>query len=109
MRVPAAYRRWSSVAGTVVKRHSKSIDLQRQGCGRCGGRFEFLGGFKRDGTPMKQRKASGFSLYLKKHFSRVRAQQAQASHGDVMRTISRMWKEEKNGTAADASGAAIAV
>ncbi|BDA48577.1 probable HMG box-containing protein C19G7.04 at C-terminar half [Coccomyxa sp. Obi] len=39
----------------VYRRHSKSIDVARQACGRCRARLSFLGKFRPDGTPAKAR------------------------------------------------------
>lgn len=43
------YRCTNPKCTVVIKRHSKSVDIRRQVCGRCGSSLEFLGGFQRDG------------------------------------------------------------
>ena len=41
--------------GQEVGRQSKSVNLDRQRCGRCKGELRLLGAFNRDGTPAKAR------------------------------------------------------
>ena len=61
------------------------------------------------GTPQKARKASGFSLFVKRHYSRIKAGQSGGKHADVMRTLSAMWKEEKATASATRATAGVAV
>eukprot|EP00923_Selenidium_pygospionis_P055077 GHVN01096052.1.p1 GENE.GHVN01096052.1~~GHVN01096052.1.p1 ORF type:complete len:851 (-),score=202.76 GHVN01096052.1:1642-4194(-) len=53
--------------GHIYGRHSKSIDTDRMRCGKehCKGRLEYEGHYKPDGTPVKQRAPTGFSLFVK--------------------------------------------
>lgn len=85
------FRYRCTVCSHEFGRHSKSVDLERQRCAHCHGKIELLGAFKRDGTPVKQRKASGFSLFVKEHYASVQA--AGTPHKEIMSTLARMWKE----------------
>lgn len=47
---------------------------------------------------MKARAASGFSLFVKEHYSTVKAKesgQSKQSHGDVMKVLSKMYSLDK--------------
>ena len=61
---PAAHaffkRRWQCSNGECLQtygRHSNSIDVARKVCGACRAPLAFLGKFKPDGSPAKQRAA----------------------------------------------------
>lgn len=56
------YRCQTGWCNRVIGRHSNSIDVSKKGCGACGGRLELMPRLKADGTPMKKRQASAFSL-----------------------------------------------
>ena len=79
--------------GNVIMRHSKSLDVNRVRCGRCHFKFEFLGAIDRNGTPMRKRKPNQYAIFVKENFKQVRSRLVGVSHGEVMKEISRMWKE----------------
>jgi predicted SprT family Zn-dependent metalloprotease len=88
------YRCTSVGCEVVVGRHSKSVDVRRQVCGACGGGLEFLGAFRRDGTPMRRRRPNAFARFVKLRFARARADMPGASHAEVMKRISEMYRQE---------------
>lgn len=77
----------NAVCGKVYRRHSKSIDPTRQVCGSCKGRL----------VPRFQTTTSPFQVYLKNNMALAKSALPSASHGDVMRALSKRW--------ADAAGA----
>lgn len=78
----------------IFGRHSKSVDVDTQRCGRCNhGRLALLPRLRADGTPCKARQASAFSVYVKRHFARVKKDRPDLPHGDVMRQLGTMFRE----------------
>lgn len=80
--------------GAEIGRQSKSIDLARQRCGRCGGALALLGAFNRDGTPAQSREPSAFAKYVKEHFSELKKARPAASHGQIMSALGERWRAE---------------
>lgn len=78
----------------IIGRHSKSLDTERMACGACRGSLVLLANVRhaKDGTPIAPRKASGFSLFVKEHFASVKSAMKGATHGEVMRELSRRHK-----------------
>eukprot|EP00891_Asterochloris_glomerata_P001488 jgi/Astpho2/1488/e_gw1.00026.148.1_t len=77
----------------IYKRHSNSINVEKQVCSACEGRLLLLGKFQADGTPSKQRAPSGFSLFVRDHFSAVKsAAKPGTPHKEIMQTLSNKWK-----------------
>ena len=72
----------------IFGRHSKSIDITKSGCGRCGGTLKLLPRLKVDGTPAKQRTVNGFAAYVKENFARVKSSLFNADHASVMKQLS---------------------
>ena len=90
--------------GHTYGRHSNSIDVHKQACGICSGKLNFLGKFGLDGTPAKARAPTQFSLFVKTHFADAkRTCGKDATHGDVMKHLSRMWNEQKEAKQKDAA------
>ncbi|CAN0260349.1 unnamed protein product, partial [Hapterophycus canaliculatus] len=58
--------------GAEIGRHSKSIDVDRQVCGRCKGRLALFGTHGKDGKLKKPRAATGFSLFVKERYADVK-------------------------------------
>ncbi|KAK9815879.1 hypothetical protein WJX72_011199 [[Myrmecia] bisecta] len=80
----------------VYKRHSKSIDPAKQGCGMCKGKLVPLGKFNPDGTPAKARPANAYSLFIKDNFaSAKKACPPGTPHGEVMKKLATQWKARK--------------
>lgn len=79
----------------IYGRHSKNgIDITKQACGKCRCTLMYLGKFDNDGTAVKERKATAFSLFVKENFARVKSSAPKgASHGDIMRQLSELYKE----------------
>jgi predicted SprT family Zn-dependent metalloprotease len=78
-----------------IKRHSKSLDIKRVVCRRCGSRFELMPLLKADGTPAKPRKANAYSLFVKEHYAVVQSKMLDPTPQEVMKQISIMWKGTK--------------
>ncbi|XP_078682366.1 uncharacterized protein LOC144916844 [Branchiostoma floridae x Branchiostoma belcheri] len=71
--------------GYRLGRHSKSLDLDRQVCGYCRGRFQLV---NKDGTPAKTRAPSKFALFVKERYGTLKRENAGAAHKHVMRLLS---------------------
>eukprot|EP00978_Attheya_sp_CCMP212_P016613 scaffold43696_cov48-Attheya_sp.AAC.2 len=110
--------------GVVIKRHSRSLDINRKCCGRCQGKLveiEVPGSSADnksknswDHTPKKKRAPSGFSLFIKEHSKSVRQrlEEEQARSGgtkvtqpEVMKECGRLWREQQQNPSKDASSA----
>merc|ERR1719223_422751 len=65
--------------GVLIQRHSRSVNIDKQCCGKCRGRLIEIEvpGRSRDlknanFTPKKKKELSGFSLFVQKHARTVR-------------------------------------
>ena len=76
----------------IYGRHSKSIDLDKQGCGVCRSRLELLGTRKADGsiTPARAaRPPSAYALFTKENFASVKASAPKGTpHAQIMKMLS---------------------
>lgn len=92
----------------LVQRHSRSVDLKRQCCGRCRGRLievdvpDHSSRNNVQKTPKKRAPPSGYNLFVKEHSKLVREQLAKRQKGkgkvsqaDVMKECARRWQEKK--------------
>jgi len=95
----------------VIKRHSRSVDVNKQCCGRCKGKLIEIevpgskGDKAKNGkhTPKKARKASAYSLFVKSESANVRKKLAKersctlksVSQADVMKEVGRLWRMKK--------------
>eukprot|EP00903_Cladosiphon_okamuranus_P019474 g17908.t1 len=83
--------------GAEIGRHSKSINVQTQVCGRCKGRLALFGTHNVDGKLQKPRAATGFSLFVKQRYAEVKmALPAGVKQQEVMKEISRQWAARGN-------------
>ncbi|KAL3897118.1 MAG: hypothetical protein SGCHY_003635, partial [Lobulomycetales sp.] len=80
--------------GAQFGRHSKSIDVDRVGCGRCGSRVRFVERTRQDGTAVKKNQ---FSEFMRQEYTSVKQRNPGTSHGDIMKMLSVAWKERKKG------------
>eukprot|EP00058_Branchiostoma_floridae_P025657 XP_002611147.1 hypothetical protein BRAFLDRAFT_125218 [Branchiostoma floridae] len=71
--------------GYKLGRHSKSLDLDRQVCGYCRGRFQLV---NKDGTPARTRAPSKFALFVKERYGSLKRENAGVPHKEVMRLLS---------------------
>lgn len=79
----------------IYGRHSKSIDISKQRCGRCNGELIELGEFKRDGTPMKPRILSEYSKYVKENYNRIKEANKDLKAPEIMKILSKEWNNKK--------------
>ncbi|KAJ3215122.1 hypothetical protein HK099_006509 [Clydaea vesicula] len=79
----------------IFGRHSKSIDVEKFGCGeyKCGGRLILQEKLKLDGTPVKK---SLFTVFMKENFKSVKKANPNVSHGEIMRQLSKQYKDASN-------------
>lgn len=98
--------------GAVIQRQSRSIDVEKQVCGRCKGRLFEIEVPKRgtgksvDKTPKKQRTLSDYNRFIKQNSAQVRTRLTlnlrmtgdtfgKVTQGDVMKECAKLWKEQK--------------
>jgi SprT-like family len=90
--------------GAVIKRHSRSIDVYKQVCGKCRGKLMEIelpsagGNGPAEHTPRKAAPLSVYNLFVKEHSASVRKQLEEAvndkvSQAEVMRECARRWRE----------------
>ena len=93
----------------VVKRHSKSVDLNRHCCGKCKGRLVEIHpqtGNEADRSPKQKAPLSGYNLFVKQNSQAVRerlinSQRAlgmntpRVSQPEVIKECAKLWKEQK--------------
>lgn len=54
-----------------------------------------LGNTKADGTPMKQRAATPYSIFVKEHFASIKRDNPQLNQAGVMKALADKWKTVK--------------
>lgn len=89
----------------LVQRHSRSIDVNRQLCGRCRGRLmevEVPNHSSKNTVqraPKKRAPLSGYNLFVREHSKAIRErlakQNVKVSQSDVMKECARLWQEKK--------------
>jgi hypothetical protein len=75
--------------GLVYKRHSKSIDPKKHRCGSCKSSL-----VQTKPTP-RNTKTTDYQLFVKENFQRIKKEQGNGSHGVVMETIGKLYREKK--------------
>lgn len=65
-------------------------------CG-CGGALQLKAPLKKDGTPRTPRAPSAYTLFVKENFASIKKANPSSTPSEVMRTLSSMWKESKQG------------
>ncbi|CAD7697766.1 unnamed protein product [Ostreobium quekettii] len=82
--------------GVQYKRHSKSIKEDKQVCGVCKGRLQYLGKFSPHGSVKTPRAPNGFSAFMKDNYAATKAATpAGTQHASIMKLLSEKWKEKK--------------
>jgi len=102
-----AWKCTNNVCGTIIKRHSRSVDPKRHCCGSCKGKLIEIEvpGSKKDvstigHTPKKKRAPTGFSLFVQQNSKSVRARLvaergSSVTQPEVMKECGRIWREQK--------------
>ena len=101
-----------SFCGSVIGRHSRSVDVVKHVCGKCKGKLVEIDAKKyyndgdgdvdkefREKTPAKKKQTSAYNLYVKETEAAVRGaivkEKGEVEKGEVMRELGRRWKEDK--------------
>ena len=88
----------------MVKRHSRSVDVIRQCCGKCKGKLVEveIGKSGTNGfTPKKRKPASEYNHFVKTHSTILRAELTERSQGapisqaQILKECARLWRERK--------------
>jgi len=97
----------------VIKRHSRSVDLNKHCCGKCKNKLIEIEVPQKGQdisnnafTPKKQRKTSEYALFVKKHSASIREKLArerscsakEVSQADVMKECGAEWQRRKQGS-----------
>jgi len=102
-----AWKCQNAACGSIIKRHSRSVDPNKHCCGSCKGRLTEIEvpGSKNDvatvgHTPKKKRAPTGFSLFVQKNSKAVRERLvaergSSVTQPEVMKECGRMWREKK--------------
>ena len=90
--------------GQSFGRQSKSFDVNKKVCGKCGAKFALLGAFNRDGTPAPTREPSAFAKYIKAEFSVAKKARPAATHGELMAYLGERWRAGGASAADDDGG-----
>lgn len=100
----------------VIKRHSRSIDTNKQCCGKCKNKLIEIEVPQKGQdisnnafTPKKQRKTSEYALFVKKHSASIREKLARerscspkaVSQADVMKECGAEWQRRKQGSSSN--------
>ena len=95
----------------VIKRHSRSVDINKHCCGKCKSKLIEIEVPKKGEdisnnafTPKKQRKTSEYALFVKKHSGSIRDKLAkerlcspkEVSQADVMKECGAEWQRRKH-------------
>lgn len=86
--------------GQEIHRFSKSIDVEKELCGICHGRFEIMvNSNDQNGTttanakePKTPRQPSKFALYVKENYHSIKKDNQLGSHKDIMQELSKQFK-----------------
>lgn len=89
-----------------IGRHSDSLDVNRFRCGICHSTLVRLGRFNADGTPAKEKVASGFALYVKEKYSAIKGDNQMTPHKEIMKLIATQYKIDKSKQQAPAASSA---
>ncbi|XP_065207217.1 germ cell nuclear acidic protein-like [Planococcus citri] len=90
--------------GYTIGRHSKSLNLERKRCGYCYGKFELFINHSSKKTTVagsspknvQAKPLSKFALFVKENYSKIKSENSEMKHGDVMRMLSKNFAETKN-------------
>ncbi|VDN84309.1 unnamed protein product [Brugia pahangi] len=76
--------------GQTIKRHSKSLDIDRKICGICQGHFILR---SRDGKEFLRRRANTFAQFVKENYGKERKPGVKPA--EIMKILSLRFKEQK--------------
>ncbi|KAM3721839.1 Germ cell nuclear acidic-1 protein [Dirofilaria immitis] len=88
--IDAKYLYICNRCGQTIKRHSKSLDIDRKVCGICQGHFILR---SREGKEFLTRPASTFAQFVKENYKKE--QKPGVKHAEIMKILSLRFKEEK--------------
>ena len=109
IRFKFAWKCKNTACGSIIKRHSRSVDPNKHCCGSCKGRLMEIEvpGSKNDTetvghTPKKKRAPTGFSLFVQQHSKAVRERLvaergSSVTQPEVMKECGKMWRLKKEG------------
>jgi predicted SprT family Zn-dependent metalloprotease len=99
--IHAPHRYECQTCGCAYKRHSKSVDTDKQVCGKCRGRIVYRGVFDQLGTPLKPRKESGYARFVRVNYAAVKKGSRAKDMASVSKKLARLWREVKQAQIGD--------
>ncbi|CAF0986508.1 unnamed protein product [Adineta ricciae] len=75
-----------------VYRHSKSLDLEVDYCGKCMGKFDLITNGIKDETQTPKKAANKYNLFVKENFQAVKQANPHLSTPQLMRQLSKEYK-----------------
>ena len=75
-----------------VYRHSKSLDLEVDYCGKCMGKFDLITNGIKDETQTPKKAANKYTLFVKENFQAVKQANPHLSTPQLMRQLSKEYK-----------------
>ncbi|KAJ3057163.1 hypothetical protein HK097_011168 [Rhizophlyctis rosea] len=81
----------NDLCGNSYGRHSRSINTDQSGCGKCKSRLTLVepARVKKDGTPYKENR---YNLFVKEHFKTVKAENPDWDNGTVLKSLAARFK-----------------
>jgi hypothetical protein len=77
-----------------VYRHSKSLDLRVDFCGKCMGRFDLITNNNIDERQTPKKTINKYNLYIKEHFQTMKQANPHLSTPQLMKQLSKDYKEK---------------
>lgn len=74
-----------------VYRHSKSLNIEKDRCGKCLAKFELL---LKNEMQTPKRTLTKYNLFIKEHFQRVKQTQPHLSTPQLMKHLSQEYKKQ---------------
>ena len=81
---------------TRVQRHSKSLNVDTDICGKCRGRFELLVNRidSKNGIETPKRPPNRYNLFIKEHFQTMKLSHPSLSTPQLMKELSQRYKKK---------------
>ena len=88
-----------SQASARVHRHSKSVNLELDSCGKCLGRFElFVNDARKSDNVERQtpkKTPNRYNVFVKEHFQQMKQSQPHLSTPQLMKQLSQEYKKQQ--------------
>ncbi|KAG2386286.1 hypothetical protein C9374_002732 [Naegleria lovaniensis] len=80
---------WQCVdCGSMINRHSKSVDVSKQCCGICKGRLQEVGKSTKNSN-------NAYNNYVKEHYKRFKESHPHLKQGEIMKLVAQAYREQQ--------------